>query len=74
MDSERIVIRCSIENQIFIYKDESNAIQLEVKMDSDMLWLTRGQLATLFDRDYKTISKHVNNGLKEELDDEVVVA
>ena len=63
-----------MENQIVIYKDESNAIQLEVKMDSDMLWLTRGQLATLFGRDYKTISKHINNALKEELADEVVIA
>ena len=63
-----------MENQIVIYKDESNAIQLEVKMDGDMLWLTRGQLATLFGRDYKTISKHINNALKEELADEVVVA
>ena len=63
-----------MENQIAIYKDESNAIQLEVKMDGDMLWLTRGQLATLFGRDYKTISKHINNALKEELADEVVVA
>ena len=64
----------SMENQIVIYKNESNAIQLEVKMDGDMLWLTRGQLATLFGRDYKTISKHINNALKEELADEVVVA
>ena len=43
-------------------------------MDSDMIWLTRKQLATLFGRDYKTISKHINNALKEELADEVVVA
>ncbi len=64
----------SMDNKIVIYKDESNAIQLEVKMDGDMLWLTRGQLATLFGRDYKTISKHINNALKEELADEVVVA
>ena len=63
-----------MENQIVIYKEESGAIQLEVKMDGDMLWLTRGQLATLFGRDYKTISKHINNALKEELSDEVVVA
>jgi prophage maintenance system killer protein len=36
--------------------------------------LNRQQLATLFGRDYKTISKHINNALKEELADEVVVA
>ena len=61
-------------DKIIIYKDENNSIQLDVKMDGDMIWLTRQQLATLFGRDYKTISKHINNALKEELDDEVVVA
>ena len=62
------------EDKIVIFKDENNAIQLDVKMDGDMIWLTRQQLATLFGRDYKTISKHINNALKEELADEVVVA
>ena len=62
------------QNQIVIYKDENNAIQLEVRMDGEMIWLTRQQLATLFGRDYKTISKHINNALREELADEVVVA
>ena len=62
------------QDQIVIYKDESNAIQLEVRMDGEMIWLTRQQLATLFGRDYKTISKHINNALREELADEVVVA
>ena len=62
------------EDQIVIYKDENNAIQLEVRMAGEMIWLNRQQLATLFGRDYKTISKHINNALKEELADEVVVA
>ena len=62
------------ENKIVIYKDERNAVQLDVKLDGDMIWLTREQLATLFGRDYKTISKHINNALKEELAGEVVVA
>ena len=62
------------QDQIVIYKDENNAIQLEVRMDGEMIWLTRQQLATLFGRDYKTISKHINNALREELADEVVVA
>ena len=55
------------ENKIVIYKDKNNSIQLEVKLDGDMVWLTRQQIATLFGRDYKTISKHINNALKEEL-------
>ena len=62
------------ENKIAIYKDENNAIQLYVKLDNGMIWVTRQQLATLFGRDYKTISKHINNALREELADEVVVA
>ena len=62
------------QNQIVIYKDEKNSIQLEVKMEGEMLWLDRQQLATLFGRDYKTISKHINNALKEELADSEVVA
>jgi prophage maintenance system killer protein len=62
------------ENQIIIYKDENNAIQLDVKLKDGMIWVTRQQLATLFARDYKTISKHINNALREELADEVVVA
>ena len=55
------------QDQIVIYKDENNAIQLEVRMDGEMIWLTRQQLATLF-------GKHINNALREELADEVVVA
>ena len=39
-----------------------------------MIWLTRQQIAVLFGRDYKTISKHINNALKEELAGSVVVA
>ena len=62
------------DQKIVIYKDENNAIQLDVRMAGEMIWLTRQQLATLFGRDYKTISKHINNALKEELADEVVVA
>ena len=62
------------DQKIVIYEDEKNAIQLEVRMAGEMIWLNRQQLATLFGRDYKTISKHINNALKEELADEVVVA
>ncbi|MBO4587579.1 MAG: virulence protein RhuM/Fic/DOC family protein [Bacteroidales bacterium] len=63
-----------IDNKIVLYKDENNSVQLEVRLENDMIWLTREQLAVLFGRDYKTISKHINNALKEELSDSVVVA
>ena len=32
------------------------------------MWLNRNQIALLFDRDVKTIGKHINNSLHEELD------
>lgn len=40
------------ENKIVIYKDENNAIQLDVKLDNGMIWVTRQQLSTLFGCDY----------------------
>lgn len=60
--------------RIVIYKDENNSVQLEARLENDMIWLTRQQLAVLFGRDYKTISKHINNALREELAGSVVVA
>lgn len=38
------------------------------------LWLNRQQIAVLFDRDVKTISKHVNNALAQELKGEATIA
>ena len=61
-------------NQIVIYQTEDGQTQIDVRMENDMIWLTRQQIATLFGRDYKTISKHINNALKEELAGSVVVA
>ena len=61
-------------NQIIIYQTEDGQTQVDVRMENDMIWLTRQQIADLFGRDYKTISKHINNALKEELADSVVVA
>ena len=63
-----------LNNQIIIYKTEDGQTQVDVRMENDMIWLTRQQIAVLFGRDYKTISKHINNALKEELADSVVVA
>ena len=45
---------------------------MEVAPDKETVWLNRNQLAVLFDRDVKTIGKHINNALKEELNSSVV--
>ena len=44
-----------------------NEVRLEVRPENETAWLNRGQPAELFARDVKTIGKHVNNALKEEL-------
>ena len=51
-----------LNNQIIIYQTEDGQTQVDVRMENDMIWLTRQQIAVLFGRDYKTISKHINNG------------
>ena len=60
------------KNEIILF--ENQGVKLEVNLKDETVWLNTEQLAQLFDRDYKTIRKHINNALNEELKDEVVVA
>lgn len=60
-------------NKEIITFEEDN-ISLKVNLQDETVWLTTEQMARLFDRDYKTIRKHINNALKEELNSQVVVA
>ena len=60
------------KNEIILFENQD--IKLEVNMQDETVWLNTEQMAQLFDRDYKTIRKHINNTLKEELKDEAVVA
>jgi len=53
-------------DEIVLYHPD-NTIQLEVRVQDDTVWLNRSQMAQLFDRDVKTIGKHINNALREEL-------
>lgn len=61
------------ENEIILYQPDST-LSLDVRVENDTVWLNRNQIATLFDRDVKTIGKHINNALKEELDGLSVIA
>ena len=49
------------------YSPKNEQMSLEVKLENETVWLNRQQLSILFDRDVKTIGKHINNALKEEL-------
>lgn len=66
-------LRPDSENEIILYQPDST-LSLDVRVENETVWLNRNQIATLFDRDVKTIGKHINNALKEELEGLSVVA
>ena len=61
------------QNEIILYQPD-NSLNLEVRLENETVWLNRHQMSVLFDRDIKTIGKHINNALKEELAEFSVVA
>ena len=61
-----------MENEIIIFENQN--IKLEVNVKDETVWLNTEQIAELFGRDYKTIRKHINNALNEELKDIPTVA
>lgn len=61
------------EGEIIVYQPDGT-LKLEVRLKDETVWLNRQQLATLFDRDIKTIGKHIGNALKEELANLATVA
>ena len=60
------------KNEIILFETADNEVSLQVQMQDETVWLTRNQMAELFDRDVKTIGKHISNALKEELDGSTV--
>lgn len=59
----------NLNNQIVLYQSEDGTTQLDVKLEGETVWLNRQQMSELFGRDVKTIGKHINNALREELND-----
>ncbi len=56
------------EKELVLFESADKSVSLSVPFENDTVWLNRQQMARLFDRDVKTIGKHINNALKEELD------
>ena len=61
-----------MKNELILFETADKEIKLNVSVNDNTVWLNRNQLAELFERDVKTIGKHINNALKEELDNSVV--
>ena len=61
------------KGEIVVYQPDE-ITRLEVRLKDETAWLNRQQIALLFGRDVKTIGKHINNALTEELSDVPTVA
>ena len=55
----------NVNDKIIIYQTADGAINLEVKMDKDTVWLTQAQMVELFQTTKQNVSLHVNNVYKE---------
>ena len=49
------------QESIVIYTSEDGQTRVDVRMENETVWLSSNQMALLFDRDEKTVRKHVNN-------------
>lgn len=47
--------------ELLMYQTEDGLTKIDVRMDSDTVWLTRKQMAELFDRDISVIGRHIRN-------------
>ena len=63
-----------MKNEIIFYQPNGMVNHLEIKLNDETVWLNRQQMAILFDRDIKTIGKHISSILREELKGLSVVA
>lgn len=54
-----------LNDKIIIYQTIDGQTSIEVKLEDETVWLSANQMATLFDRDEKTIRKHINNVFSE---------
>lgn len=60
-------------NELTLFETQDGNISLPVRIENETVWLNRNHMAELFDRDIKTIGKHINNALKEELSEQDTV-
>lgn len=47
--------------EMMIFTTDDDKVHLSVKLENESVWLNRHQMSILFERDIKTIGKHINN-------------
>lgn len=53
-------------NELVLFETADKSISIPVNVKNDTVWLSANQMARLFERDEKTIRKHINNVFSEE--------
>ena len=53
------------KTEIVLFETEDKNVSLSVEVNDETVWLSANQMAVLFERDEKTIRKHVNNVFNE---------
>ena len=51
-------------NNIVIYQTQDGQTDIDVRLENDTVWLSQKQMATLFEKDVRTINEHINNVFK----------
>jgi hypothetical protein len=61
-------------SEIIIYEDAEGKGSVQVRLDSETVWLTQKQMAELFGKDVRTVNEHIRNIFKEsELEEQSVI-
>lgn len=59
-----------MNNEIVVFKDNEIKLNVNLSTEENTVWLNANQMALLFDKDEKTIRKHINNVFRDkELDE-----
>lgn len=53
-------------SEIILYQNTEGNIKIDVRLEDETVWLTQGQMGSLFNKDKRTISEHISNIFKEE--------
>ena len=53
------------EKEIVLFETEDKNISFPAKVENETVWISANQMASLFERDEKTIRKHINNVFNE---------
>ncbi len=54
-----------MNSEFLLYKNQDGDITIDVRMEDETVWLTQAQMATLFDKNKRTISEHIGNIYRE---------